>query len=60
MERIDEEQDIDIIISKRIIFHLKDFFEDLHKKNKTKKNNKSTNNKSINNKSIKNKTIRLY
>ena len=47
--KTDEEQDIDIIISKRIIFHLKDFFEELHKKNKTKKNNKS----------IKNRTIKL-
>ena len=63
--KTDDEQDIDIIISKRIIFHLKDFFGDLYKKNKTKKNNKSinnksVNNKSVNNKSIKNKTIRLY
>ena len=48
--KTDDEQDIDIIISKRIIFHLKDFFGDLYKKNKTKKNNKS----------IKNKTIRLH
>jgi len=45
-----EEQEIDVIISKRIIHLLKDFFGDLYKKNKTKKNNKF----------IKNKTIKLY
>lgn len=44
-----EEQEIDVIISKRIIHLLKDFFGDLYKKNKTKKNNKF----------IKNKTIKL-
>ena len=47
--KTNDEQDVDIIISKRIIFHLKDFFGDSYKKNKTKKNNKF----------IKNKTIKL-
>lgn len=46
--KTDDEQDIDNIISKRIIFYLKDFFGDTNKK-KTKKYNKY----------IKNKTIKL-
>jgi FMN phosphatase YigB (HAD superfamily) len=46
--KLDDEQEVDYIISKRIFHYLRDFFGDL-KKNKTKKNNKS----------VKNKTIRL-
>ena len=45
--KTDDEQDIDNIISKRIIFYLKDFFGDSYKKNKTKKNNKFIKNKTI-------------
>lgn len=47
--KTNEEQKIDVIISKRIIHLLKDFFGDTNKKNKTKKYNKS----------IKNRTIKL-
>ncbi len=44
-----DEQNIDIIISKRILHLLKDFFNELYRKNKTKKRNRI----------IKNKTIKL-
>lgn len=42
-----DEQNIDVIISKRILHHLKDFFGDVHKKNKTKKYNKLKRNRTI-------------
>lgn len=45
--KTNDEQKIDVIISKRIIHLLKDFFGDLNKKNKTKKFNKFKRNKTI-------------
>lgn len=45
--KTDDEQDIDTIVSKKILYHLKDFFGDLYKKNKTKKYEKIKKNKTI-------------
>lgn len=42
-----EEQNIDVIISKRILHLLKDFFNDLYRKNRTKKRNRIIKNKTI-------------
>lgn len=49
----EDEQEVDIIISKRILHHLRDFFGDLNKKNKTKYTFKKSITKT------KNKTIKL-
>ena len=45
--KTDDEHDVDVIVSKRMMHHLKNFFGDLYRKNKTKKKNKSTKNKTI-------------